>query len=226
MKTLGIANPKGGCGKTTTAVTLSALASEQWRTLLVDSDETHSAAEWSERAGDAAHWTVAHAAGDTESLSQVRIVKGFDLAIVDLPGARGTGELAAILRSPGARKPAVDALLMPSQPSALDLRVLVRTIVEEVRPARVPYLVLLTLVGTHPGTIGRAATLADELRSESIPVAASVICRRSAHQSAANYGVPITQLPGKPARVAEYEYRSVAREIFDMVGLAWKDERK
>jgi len=225
LKTLGVANGKGGVGKTTTAVTLAALASEQYRTLLVDADETRSAVEWSERAGDSARYQVAEAAGDPDSLGRIRSVKGFDLAIIDLPGAKRTGELAALLRPPKARRPAVDGLVLPTEAGALDLRVLVRTVREEVEPARVPFVVLITKVGGHPATLARVADLASEMRAVGIPVLASPVRRLSAHQEAANRGVSITELAGRAARVAEAEYRAVAGAVFgDLLGMDWRAE--
>ena len=85
-------NRKGGVGKTTTAVTLAALAAEHGgRVLLVDADETESATELATRAGDmlSVDLVTEHRVGYLTSLDQI---SGYGIVIVDLPGARKSGE--------------------------------------------------------------------------------------------------------------------------------------
>lgn len=229
VETLGVVNPKGGTGKTTTAVTLAAVAAERWPdVLLIDADETRSASEWMERAGDAARFAVA-IGDDPAALARLREVSGYRLAVVDMPGARHTGELAALLRPPHSARPAVDALVMPTEPAALDLRVLTRAIREEVEPAGVPYRVLFCKVHPHPAAIARAVELAAELRTSGVPVLDAMVRRLLAHQDAANHGLPITAYGGRHdyARRGEREYRAVAAELFGgLLGLDWPTDEE
>lgn len=225
---LGVANPKGGVAKTTTAFTLAELASEQLsNVLLIDADYNRSASEWAEMAGDSVAFSYA-TEDNPSTLSRLSDVRDFALIVVDLPGARATGELAALLRPGGTRqRPVVDMLLMPVEPTAaLDLRVLVRAIREEVIPADVAYRVMLTRIHPYPASLTRAANARDQLRTgQGIQVLDGLVRDLVAHKDATAEGRPITRYGGRHsmAREAEADYRAVARELFPLMGLEWKD---
>ncbi|WP_226360969.1 ParA family protein [Pseudonocardia sp. ICBG1142] len=89
-KVLAISSPKGGVGKTTTAVNLAHLAAlEGYRTFLVDADPNRSATEWVESAGERMTFEVEAVEKVQEgSLAMLRELQGFDLVLVDLPAAR------------------------------------------------------------------------------------------------------------------------------------------
>lgn len=112
MRTVLVANRKGGCGKTMAAVTLaSALAARGARVALADADGQKSALHWLKaRPADAApvaalDWSHKGDIGDAP--------KGLDWLVVDAPGAlKGTRAEALVAEA--------DALIAPVLPSAFD----------------------------------------------------------------------------------------------------------
>lgn len=113
MKTILIANQKGGCGKTNTAITLaSALAVKNYRVALADADNQKSSLQWlKQRPSNAAHiqsldWRNEKSIGDAP--------KNLDYLIIDAPGAL-SGEHAEHLISES------HAIITPLQPSFFDI---------------------------------------------------------------------------------------------------------
>ena len=113
MKTILIANQKGGCGKTITAITLaSALAQKGYKVALADGDNQKSALQWlKQRPKTAAtiqslDWRHEKSIGDAP--------KNIDYLIIDAPGAL-SGEQAEQLISEA------HAIVTPLQPSFFDI---------------------------------------------------------------------------------------------------------
>ena len=113
MKTILIANLKGGCGKTMTAITLtSALAQKGYKVAPADADTQKSALQWlKQRTEHAAPiqilvWRHEKSIGDAP--------KNLDYLIIDAPGAL-TGEHAEQLISE------CHAIVTPLQPSFFDI---------------------------------------------------------------------------------------------------------
>jgi chromosome partitioning protein len=228
VRTLGIGGGKGGTGKTMAAVTLATIGAERWPggVLLVDGDENRTASDWAARAartGPGLPFDVA-AGHDPAELSRLRNVgTQYQLVIVDLPGARKTGELRAILRPEHSRRAAVDALLIPTQPSPFDIPVIVRTIREDVIPSRVPYRVVLSIVPAV--SMGYAEGIRDDLRAEGIEVTDALIRRYTAYLEATAAGVTIVKYGGKHdfARKGEEDYRQLASATFGgLLGMEWE----
>lgn len=113
MKTILIANQKGGCGKTLTAIHLAAaLAQKGYAVALADADKQKSALHWlKQRPTSAASiqsldWRHEKSIGDAPSQ--------LDYLIIDAPGAL-TGEHAEHLVAEA------HAIIVPLQPSFFDI---------------------------------------------------------------------------------------------------------
>lgn len=210
MKIVAVGSPKGGVGKSTTAVTFATIAARAGLSvLLVDGDANRTALDWAGQAGDAIPLDVAE--GDNpDDLRRLRDAGGYDLAVVDLPGARA-GAFEAVLA--GAGRPVPDLLVAPTAPEVLDLRPVLRVIRSEVMPLGLPHMIVFTRVLT-PG-LSRARERQLELRAAGLTVADTIIRRYEAYNDAVERGVTVLDVPGAHSysRLAEADYRALSAEI-------------
>lgn len=217
MKIVAVGSPKGGVGKTTSAVTLAAIAAKAGlRVLLVDGDENRSAWDWAGAAGDEISVDV-HAESDPRELARLRDAGGYDLMVVDLPGAK-VGAFEAILTGDG-RRPVPDLLVVPTAPEVLDLRPVLRVLRDEVVPLQLAHLVVFTKV--------RTASLPRARQQRALVLAAgagyrfteTIVRDYAAYDEAVEAGVTVLDLRSVRARQAEADYRALADEVLTAVGL-------
>jgi chromosome partitioning protein len=202
-KILIVANGKGGVGKTTTAVNLAAIFSENRTVLLVDADPQRSASWWVEREGSAFGFDFSQE-NDANLLSKLRTIKDYDLIVVDTPPALNSEALAAVL-------PIADYLLLPTPPAPMDVAALVRTVKTAVQPSGVPHRVLLTRVDSR--SLKEAQEAQAMLVKLEIPACKAFVRSYKAHERAAIDGLSIAQWKGKNAQEAQADYYRVAAEI-------------
>ena len=118
MKTWLVACSKGGVGKTTIATQLAANAAlSGLRTVLVDADPQGSATRWCERRAGLASAVLP--LDGTRKTWRKRIPEDAQRLIVDAPAGAMADDLAEVLEI-------ADAVVVPVQPSALDIEASVR----------------------------------------------------------------------------------------------------
>ena len=147
MKTILVAGSKGGVGKTTIATHLAAHSALQGRrTVLADADPQHSATRWAQRraALDSAVLPV----DATRRNWRAAVPADSQQMVVDARAGALAGDLEGLLE-------AADAVVVPVQPSALDIEATVEFLntlgkVPRVRQRRLP--VGLVLNRTRPWT--------------------------------------------------------------------------
>lgn len=224
VRTLAVGSPKGGVMKTTLTVHLGEIGVRYLglKVLMLDGDRTRSALTYAERAGSrvACDYDTATPA----QVGQLRRATGYDLIIVDLPGAAGDVDAAdaafqAVLRGDDGEA-VCDYLLVPSGESVMDLRPVVEVITEQVRPTGIPHALVLTKVA--PEAVARARTRQDEIRAGyGIPVASTVVRRYAVVEEAVERDRTVLDIPGgmhSTARRVEGDLLALAAETFGAMG--------
>lgn len=199
MRTVLVANRKGGCGKTMTAVTLAAaLARDGARVALADADGQKSALRWLKtRPGTAApvaalDWTKKSRFGEAPS--------GLDWLVIDAPGAV-TGERAEALVAEA------KALVVPVLPSVFDADSTRRFLkeIEEIRRVRKGKVAVHLIANRiRPGARAAVALAAFFDRLGAAPAAA--IADRTAYAALAEKGLSIFDSPRKADRTLRAQW--------------------
>ncbi|MDJ0930817.1 ParA family protein [Breoghania sp.] len=113
MRTILVANRKGGCGKTTVATTIvSALTARGQSIALADADRQKSSLKWIDLRPKVAtpitklNWTKDKALGDAPD--------NIDTVVIDGPGALSTAHAESLIKE-------VDEIVVPVLPSIFDM---------------------------------------------------------------------------------------------------------
>lgn len=205
MKTLVIASQKGGVAKTTTTTELAIAATAAGlATAVIDTDPQATSCFWAEARGkgDVAITSVFPALlpSRLKALEDARC----DLVIVDTPAVSKDTASAAMRHA--------DLVLIPTKPSAFDLRSMLETI-EQARALGKPYAIVLTLVPTqHGAELNSTLTRMAELHHEMCPV---LMHQYVAYPRAQKHGLSVQEIDpaGKAAAEIKQLYAYTCRRL-------------
>jgi chromosome partitioning protein len=218
---VAVGGPKGGVGKTTVTLNISTNAARlmRMRVLLVDADPNKSSLDAAMAAGDGMPFDVTQGL-DHEKLAGLHQSTKYDLVVIDLPGARESGALDALLRG-GDERPSVDGLILPTRPKVMDIRPLRRVLKDEIKPLGIPSLVVLVRV--DPRQLTAAAERRAEIEGWGYTVAKTTTRLLDAHDDALEKKKALLDMPRggrrSSVRAAEREYRLLSAECLEFVGI-------
>src|SRR4051812_11237226 len=182
MRVIAIVSQKGGAGKTTLAISLSALSEQRgYQTVLFDLDPQASAGKWgARREGSPPDIIDAHAprlaAALAAAAKQDRTVAVIDTA----PHADRAAEDAARV---------ADIVLVPARPDRIDLEAIGESLEAARRAGRPAFVVLNAVPANHPSGDEAAASLA----ANGIAVCPVRVHRRQAFSNAYTEAKAVTE---------------------------------
>jgi chromosome partitioning protein len=188
MRTVLVANRKGGCGKTVVAITLAAALAERGaRVALADADAQKSSLRWLKKRPEGAHpivpldWTKG--VGD--------VPKKLDWLVVDAPGALGGDSAERLIAE-------ADAVIAPVLPSFFDADATRRFLkeiedIKRVRKGRVGVHLLANRVRAQGRAAARLEGFFDKLGQAPL----AWIAERAAYGELAEQGLAVFDRPQK-----------------------------
>jgi len=192
---IAIANPKGGAGKSTTALVIgTTLASRGASVSLIDCDPNQPIRAWSRGTS----MSTVRILGDVSESQIVPVIDaeraGRQFVLVDLEGTASRMVSRAIARS--------DLVLIPMQATAVDAAQAARAVAllreeEQVLGRPIPMRVLMTRTSPQIPTKNEKMIM-DELRQAGVPILATHLNQRTAFQSIFTYRLALDELdPGQ-----------------------------
>jgi chromosome partitioning protein len=224
-----VLNQKGGIGKSTITVNLSATIAEVAgkgdgelaAVAAVSVDPQGSTVWWSERVGEDLPFVFIDAYDDLEGLKRLREVSTVRHAIVDTPGwmppsARkakadplGTGPIADAIR---ATLDAADFIIVPIEPESMGFEPTQNTIERIIKPRGIPYVVVISNWDPRDGTLDLEETKAF-VKGQGWPLARTVIRHYKLHARAAADRQVVTRYPkSRIAQEAQKDFLNLALE--------------
>jgi chromosome partitioning protein len=186
MPVIAFANPKGGAGKTTSALLLaSELAGRGASVAIIDADPEKWISQWGALPGRPANVTITSDVTEDSILDQVEMAAAkAQFVVIDLEGTASLMVANAIGMA--------DLVIIPTQGSSMDAKgaaKTIRLIRNQARMARreIAHAVLLTR--TSAAVASRAIrNVRDQLDQAGIPVFETSIIERAAYRDILDYG--------------------------------------
>lgn len=192
MPVIAFANPKGGAGKTTTALLLATeLASKGAAVAIIDADPERWISQWAKLPGKPENVTII---GDVTEDSVVDVIEGAERAaqfvIVDLEGTASLMVSNAIGMS--------DLVVIPIQGSSMDAKGGAKTIrlirnQEKMSRRKIAHAVVLTRTGAAV-TSRALRNVADQLQAGGVDIFTTAIVERAAYRDLFDFGGTLATL--------------------------------
>lgn len=191
MAVIALASPKGGCGKSTTAIVLAGAYAEQGYTVrIIDADPRQRVIRWADAGATGPKITVATARADNVVSSIREAEQAAQIVIVDVEGSANMVVPLAIAHA--------NFVIIPANPSAADVEDAIATVrIVHDTPSRggrlVPHGLLWTRVST--GFQSREfVALAGQLADAGVPIIGQLV-ERTAYKSIFSFCTTLDQLP-------------------------------
>lgn len=186
---------KGGIGKSTTAIHLSAIFSKKGNTLLVDGDPNRTCLAWSRRGN------LPFRVEDERKYQ--KLIREMDFLVIDTPARPESDDLKTLAEG-------CDLLVLPTTPDVVSLEPTLE-ITQAVEAAN--FKLLITLVPPQPNKQGE--DLRETLKQNKIPVFETMIRRTVSFAQAAEKGVLVHQTGKRDSTSLEAwkDYEKVGKEI-------------
>ena len=204
MKIISVVSQKGGVGKSTLSIHLAtAAAIKKKEAALIDLDPQASASKWSDSREKEYPVVISSQASRLEKVLAAAQEGGADLIVIDSAPHSESAALAAIRVS--------DLILIPCQPSILDLRAISDTI-DLVKLAKKSAIALLNAVPTR-GTLGDEAV--EAIKQYEIPVAPVRVSERTAFVRCLSAGLTVMEYEpkGKATEEIWQLYKWICKQV-------------
>jgi chromosome partitioning protein len=211
MKVISVVSQKGGVGKSTLSIHLAtAAAIKKKEAALIDLDPQASASKWGDSREAETPAIISCQASRLEKVLAAAEEGGADLIVIDSAPHSESAALAAIRIA--------DLILIPCQPSILDLRAisdtidLVRLAKKSAMPSASKAIAILNAVPTR-GSLGDEA--AEAIKQYEIPIAPVRISSRTAFVRCLSAGLTVMEYEpkGKAAEEIWQLYKWVCKQI-------------
>lgn len=226
---IAVANQKGGCGKTTVAMSLAGvLAGEAGlKVLVIDADPQASAQQWAMRAGDEGMGfeLMTHPHEDIHKKAREMAAKGYDTILIDCPPGAASVNAGRDSHTSICRMAllAADVVIVPVRPSMLDYVAShqLLPLLRDVSSLKESQKVYIVVNGKPPGktrTGSEAISVAQEvfqIEGVAVQVLQTELTTRQAFVLAPTVGKTVTNY--EPNGKAAAEVRGLAQELANAI---------